>query len=195
MKFKIIIFNFFFLSFLSCKNVNKVENTSIVDSKVIEDYDIIDLNLLKIEEKAYLFDKKETLLEIFGKPNERVVVTQECASFFHQEDSTNYFYYGNPKLKEDRTSFEMTFDSLALRHYNFRDSNKKLFYPNLELSKSTKLSDLKSIFPKSFKGQYGNDKKTNIIVVPLLTCKVCDDKIFLIFENELLIGLDYYMDC
>ena len=187
----------------SSKDTQQNSNLRVLtqeEKTYFDKYDILDADSIKIEGKIGVIDSKNKIEEAFGKPDNVEIVKEFCVSFFNNDDFTTYVYYGKKQSKEDffgQLSFEMYKDTLAMMCINLRTTKKTLNCPNIILSKNTNLNDLKTIFPKSFASQYelNNNPKVKQIVVPFLTCKFCDDKFLLIFENDKLIGIEYHMDC
>ena len=127
------------------------------------------------------------MLSLFGKPT-RSEKIEYCVSYFSQETDKKVFIYF------EKTSFESCKDSVALGRLDFTSTDRQLVFPNITLTKNTKLSDLATIFPKSFAIRYPiGEKDERQMVVPLIFFPCSDDKLLLIFENEQLVAVDYYM--
>lgn len=173
------------------QNIDKQTVISQSETEYYNKYDILHIDSIKIEGKIGILGLTKQMQIIFGKPKKTVVETEYCVSFFNDDLPTKtYLYYGE-------TSFEVYKDSVALILIDFKSTNKKLITPKIILSKDTRLNDLEKIFPKSFSQKYKirEDKSKQKIVVPLLTCRFCDDKFFLIFEDDKLIQIENHMDC
>jgi hypothetical protein len=187
----------------SCNNQSKIEKISsentINRNRILSQsereyynkYDFLESDSIRIEGKIKLLDLRVNMENVFGKPT-KIERSEYCVSFFYEDTPTRAFYhYGD-------TGFESYKDSIALCKIDFRSTNKQFVCPQIKLNQDTKLEDLRLIFPKSFRQQYKLDGETTSnerIVVPILVCKNCDDKFFLIFENGKLIQIENHMDC
>jgi hypothetical protein len=172
-------------------NIGKQRVISQTETEYYNKYDILHIDSVKIEGKIGIYELAKQMQIIFGKPKKTLVETEYCVSFFNDDSPTKtYLYYGE-------TSFELYKDSVALILIDFKSTDKKLITPKVILSKNTRLTDLEKIFPKSYIKRYKvkYDKSKQLIVVPLLTCRYCDDKFFLIFEDDKLIQIENHMDC
>ncbi len=176
------------------QTTKSTENQKVLsesEKEYFNKYDILDSDSVLIEGKLRIYGKTNQMKKVFNEPMRKVVESEYCVSFFSDDEQTKtYYYYGN-------TVFEIYKDSFALGLIDFRSTDKQVVTPKIVLNKSTRLNDLENIFPKSYKIRYSikNEKSKPRIVVPLLVCKECDDKFFLIFEDNKLVEIENHMDC
>jgi hypothetical protein len=187
----------------ACNNqskVNKISNENIVNSQRIlsqsekeyyDKYDILDSDSIKIEGQVGLFDLRQNMEKVFGKPI-KVEESEYCVSFFNDDMPTKTFiHYGN-------TVFEVYEDKAALCLLDFPSTDKTLIYNQIRFNKNTRIEDLQVIFPKSYSQKYqieGTNELNKRIVIPILICRDCDAMLLLIFENNKLVQIENHMDC
>jgi len=153
-------------------------------------YDVLNF---RIDGKLDEPDSKIKMIALLGKPTRTVTYTPDCDVSFFKHDSTitSYYYRGAEFEENDKM------DSVALERIVFGSTNMRLVCPQIILSKNTQLDEMAAAFPKSFGSKYpihDTNSKTRI-VIPLLACKNCDAKFFIIFEDGRLVEMEYHLDC
>lgn len=157
--------------------------------KVKGQAEYLDFKGVKLNGTTSVLTNLNTVTKLFGKPDsiETLDTSDMCVSFF---EAYNFAYYKNIK-------FEQFKDTLVLMEINFENNSKYyLKIDNLKLNQETTLEEIKKYYPNAVKNIYPISESVDKFGIQLEVAKApTDDKWILIFRNNKLVKVQYYVPC
>ncbi|WP_297097412.1 hypothetical protein [uncultured Draconibacterium sp.] len=141
--------------------------------------------------RVNLHPKKQELTFCLGEPDSIVNPHYECGGFSEDWQEQEFLQYYYKSL-----NFIGTDDNYIIEHIDFKaDTTINLNYKGKNLNHRTSLTDIRTYFPKSFDNRFVVDEPKQNYIFYLFPQLISDDKIMLMFENGLLVKLEYYSPC
>lgn len=141
----------------------------------------------RINGKLELTISKRDFEAVYKKADK--IVTPDYAEICGADQDSNFQYYYYKELQYELDNGIMNFMQLTF-------SKKSTFfftYKDKKLDGSTKLDDMKSLFPEAVKSAEKNDKETGFVV---MSASDVDDNLWrFTFKNGLLASIEYFVQC
>ena len=182
--------SFLIIILKSLTSIITAQNTVLLNYIKNLKEDTIQLDQIQIK-GVNLYTTKQMLVDKLGEPDSIVNPNYECGGFSGewQEKVFLQYFYGC-------FNFIGTNDQYQIEHIHFeKDHSLLISYKGIVLNHKTRIEEIKTLFPKSYKDRYIKNDKDNTVVVRLLPYTVADDKVYLWFKNGYLIELEYWTPC
>lgn len=175
---------------LSITTILPAQNNDLKDYLESIKQDTMQLNLVSVNGVKF-YSTPEELNYCLGRPDSIVNPHYECGGFSEDWQQVVFLqhYYGH-------IIFIGCGNNLQLEFINFnKDTTITLKYREFSINGSTRIEDMSSMFPKSYKNRYIKNEQSLIEVMRIAPWPLSDDMVRFWFKNGILSKMEYWTPC